>query len=192
MIFLRLVFFGILLFSLQPSIGMAAAKPIQAPLSQAILQQTNRDLLTQELLSLTQKLVHTQQAMLNVVSVIQQRFVELLRQLQDITFRLVWSLLLLFFLLLCLFQEEEPKQSLKTCQPIPSSKKTPPRLSEENDIRDEYDFMATEQAIPAKLDLARAYIDMGDSDAAKAVLQDVILNGDKPQIERAKELLFSL
>ena len=52
--------------------------------------------------------------------------------------------------------------------------------------------MSTEQAIPAKLDLARAYMDMGDPSAAKKVLQEVVLKGDETQVHEAKQLIANL
>lgn len=42
------------------------------------------------------------------------------------------------------------------------------------DLRDEYDFMGSEEGIPAKLDLARAYIDMEEYESADQVLSEVI------------------
>ena len=61
-------------------------------------------------------------------------------------------------------------------------------LSEEGD----YDYMSTDEAIPAKLDLARAYIDMEDFAAAKEVLQEVLKQGDQGQRNEAQLLLAKL
>lgn len=41
----------------------------------------------------------------------------------------------------------------------------------------------------SKLDLARAYIEMGDNDGAKALLEEVLGDGDEQQISEANELL---
>lgn len=41
----------------------------------------------------------------------------------------------------------------------------------------------------SKLDLARAYIEMGDNDGAKALLEEVVSEGDQGQISEANELL---
>lgn len=46
--------------------------------------------------------------------------------------------------------------------------------------------------IDTKLDLARAYIDMGDEDGARPVLEDVINNGDLQQQAQARELLLRI
>ena len=43
--------------------------------------------------------------------------------------------------------------------------------------------------VGTKLDLARAYIDMGDPDGAKSILQEVIAEGDAQQKKDAQELL---
>ena len=39
-----------------------------------------------------------------------------------------------------------------------------------------------------KLDLARAYIDMGDSEGAKSILEEVMAEGNEQQKKQAKEL----
>ncbi|MDE2091975.1 MAG: hypothetical protein KGJ08_08775 [Gammaproteobacteria bacterium] len=46
--------------------------------------------------------------------------------------------------------------------------------------------------IGTKLDLARAYIDMGDADGAKHILEEVLEEGDSQQQQDAKKLLQSL
>lgn len=46
-----------------------------------------------------------------------------------------------------------------------------------------------EMSIPSKLDLARAYIDMGDHSAAKSVLQEVLTKGNEEQRKGAADLL---
>ena len=44
----------------------------------------------------------------------------------------------------------------------------------------------------AKLDLARAYIDMGDEEGARPILEDVVTNGDLRQQAEARELLIHI
>ena len=44
----------------------------------------------------------------------------------------------------------------------------------------------------SKLDLARAYIDMGDNDGARTLLNEVTNEGDEAQIKEANDLLGSL
>lgn len=43
------------------------------------------------------------------------------------------------------------------------------------DSKPDFDYMATADAIPVKLDLVRAYIAMGDTDAAKVALDEVLV-----------------
>lgn len=57
------------------------------------------------------------------------------------------------------------------------------------DTKGEYDFMGSEEAIPAKLDLARAYMAMEDYHSAKKVLQQVMQIGDEAQRQEAKAML---
>ncbi len=49
-----------------------------------------------------------------------------------------------------------------------------------------------EDAVATKLDLARAYIDMGDSDGARAMLQEVLAEGSGAQQGEAQRLIDSL
>lgn len=60
---------------------------------------------------------------------------------------------------------------------------------EESDTKDEYDFMGSDEAIPAKLDLARAYIAMEDYKAAKQVLAQVTTKGNTEQQAEAQNML---
>jgi len=46
--------------------------------------------------------------------------------------------------------------------------------------------------VAMKLDLGRAYIDMGDSESARKVLEEVIEEGNPTQQEEAKALLVGL
>ena len=49
-----------------------------------------------------------------------------------------------------------------------------------------------ENSVNAKLDLARAYIEIDDNDSAKALLKEVLLDGHDRQKEEAKGLINSL
>ena len=53
----------------------------------------------------------------------------------------------------------------------------------------ELDFLADTDEAATKLDLARAYIDMGDTEGAKDILDEVSQEGNEQQREEAKELL---
>ncbi|MFZ5561241.1 MAG: FimV/HubP family polar landmark protein [Pseudomonadota bacterium] len=54
---------------------------------------------------------------------------------------------------------------------------------------DEFDFLADSDENATKLDLARAYIDMGDMEGARDILQEVMSEGSAPQKDEAKGLL---
>ncbi len=54
---------------------------------------------------------------------------------------------------------------------------------------DEFDFLADTDENATKLDLARAYIDMGDMDGARDILQEVLTEGNGNQKDEAKGLL---
>ena len=67
-------------------------------------------------------------------------------------------------------------------------------LSEEiiENPNDEYDFMGSEEGIPAKMNLARAYFDMGLPEKARKVLTDIASKGDSSQKEEARSMLLDL
>lgn len=54
---------------------------------------------------------------------------------------------------------------------------------------DEFDFLADTDENATKLDLARAYIDMGDMEGARDILQEVLNEGNNTQKDEAKGLL---
>ena len=60
------------------------------------------------------------------------------------------------------------------------------------DTEDEYDFMGSEEAIPAKLDLARAYVAMEDYKSARKVLEQIAKIGNKDQQTEAREMLLKI
>jgi FimV-like protein len=60
---------------------------------------------------------------------------------------------------------------------------------EEWDIESEYDFMGSQEGVPAKLDLARAYIDMDNKDEAQKILTEILKQGNAEQQSEAKDLL---
>jgi pilus assembly protein FimV len=49
-----------------------------------------------------------------------------------------------------------------------------------------------EDDVETKLDLARAYVDMGDEDGARSILQEVVVEGSDTQRDDAQQLLSSL
>lgn len=105
----------------------------------------------------------------------------------------VAGLVILVLLILVWFVGSEPKNKKNEEDSINNAnakdKLQTDEVPEDSDLQQEYDFMGSDEAIPAKLDLARAYIDMGDHDSAHDVLQDVLNKGDEHQRQQAQELL---
>ena len=56
----------------------------------------------------------------------------------------------------------------------------------------EFDFLSGTDEVATKLDLAQAYIDMGDADGARDILSEVLTEGDEVQRGEAKEMLGRL
>ncbi len=68
-----------------------------------------------------------------------------------------------------------------------------PPLATPSESESEGLVYATEaDPMDAKLDLARAYIDMGDEEGARPILEDVVTNGDLRQQAEARELLIHI
>ena len=60
------------------------------------------------------------------------------------------------------------------------------------DDEPEFDFLSGTDEVATKLDLAQAYIDMGDADGARDILNEVVNEGDADQQVEARELLSRL
>lgn len=54
---------------------------------------------------------------------------------------------------------------------------------------EEFDFLADTDEVATKLDLARAYIDMGDTEGAKDILDEVLQEGNDEQKQEANSLM---
>ncbi len=67
---------------------------------------------------------------------------------------------------------------------------TPQALEMESD--DDFDFLSGTDETATKLDLARAYIDMGDTEGARDILDEVIAEGNEDQQQEARELVTNL
>ena len=61
-----------------------------------------------------------------------------------------------------------------------------------DDDEPEFDFLSGTDEAATKLDLARAYIEMGDADGARDILDEVVAEGDDGQISEAREMLSRL
>ncbi|MBX9713414.1 MAG: peptigoglycan-binding protein LysM, partial [Pseudomonadaceae bacterium] len=57
---------------------------------------------------------------------------------------------------------------------------------------DDFDFLSGTDEAATKLDLARAYIDMGDTEGARDILDEVVAEGNDTQQQEARELLAGL
>jgi len=60
------------------------------------------------------------------------------------------------------------------------------------DVSDELAEARTMTEVGTKLDLARAYVDMGDPGGARNILEEVLEEGDESQRQQAQQLLDSL
>jgi pilus assembly protein FimV len=60
------------------------------------------------------------------------------------------------------------------------------------DNDDDFDFLSGTDETATKLDLARAYIDMGDTEGARDILDEVITEGNEDQQQDARELIANL
>ena len=95
-------------------------------------------------------------------------------------------------------EEEAPEEDLDL--PVASdevsegSPKTPAADIDESELGDEddFDFLAGTDEAATKLDLARAYIEMGDADGARDILEEVSLEGNEDQKAEAQDLLKNL
>ncbi len=65
-------------------------------------------------------------------------------------------------------------------------------VSEKIDTEDEVLDLDSTDEVTTKLDLARAYVDMGDEEGAKSILEEVVKEGSDDQKQQAQELLGSI
>lgn len=57
---------------------------------------------------------------------------------------------------------------------------------------DDFDFLSGTDETATKLDLARAYIDMGDTEGARDILDEVVAEGSEAQQQEAREMIAKL
>jgi pilus assembly protein FimV len=73
---------------------------------------------------------------------------------------------------------------------------SPPAFTEDDallaDDEPEFDFLSGTDEAATKLDLARAYIEMGDADGARDILDEVVAEGDDGQKTEARAMLSRL
>lgn len=74
-------------------------------------------------------------------------------------------------------------------EPAPAVAEQPAVAAPTLEGGDDFDFLADADEVATKLDLARAYIDMGDTDGAKDILDEVMQDGTDTQKQEASTLL---
>jgi pilus assembly protein FimV len=85
-------------------------------------------------------------------------------------------------------QTPPPPSNYQTqVQPLPPIPDLAPPPSRVDD-----DLLASDDAIGTKLDLAKAYLDMGDPDGARSMLEEVLIEGSDTQKNEARKLLAEI
>jgi pilus assembly protein FimV len=77
-------------------------------------------------------------------------------------------------------------------QPAPVAAPVAALQGADLDGDDDFDFLSGTDETATKLDLARAYIDMGDAEGARDILDEVIAEGNDDQQQEARELIANL
>jgi len=75
--------------------------------------------------------------------------------------------------------------------PVPTAAPSPPPPPAP-EVKPAEDFFAGEDAIGTKLDLAKAYLDMGDPEGARSMLDEVMAEGNDSQKGEARKLLAEI
>ncbi|MDJ0711468.1 MAG: FimV/HubP family polar landmark protein [Woeseiaceae bacterium] len=91
---------------------------------------------------------------------------------------------------------EQPRDDATVEQPRPSmgeeTAEVPTMSLAPEEISDDLHEARTMTEVGTKLDLARAYVDMGDPAGARSILEEVLDEGDEGQRQQAQQLLDSL
>lgn len=125
----------------------------------------------------------------NKIEMTRETVLQLQRQILQMHY-LVMGLLgavVLMAVLLLMRRKKKPLAAVEEL--IPVAENDGRTIKIEDDTRGEYDFMGSSEGIPAKLDLARAYIAMEDFDAARQTLSEILGEGDETQRQEAHSLL---
>jgi FimV-like protein len=105
--------------------------------------------------------------------------------MQTMRFWIIVSILVvLVLLILGFFSRPHSKTSNQQ-----SADKNNHELKTQPDEEGEYDYMSSRDAIPAKFDLANAYIQMGNKKEATHVLEDILKIGTEEEKQKAQALL---
>ncbi|MDG2283999.1 MAG: FimV/HubP family polar landmark protein [Alphaproteobacteria bacterium] len=78
------------------------------------------------------------------------------------------------------------------CKNAHEARRMAKQRSKEELTDDEYDYLATDEAIPVKMNLVQAYIQMEDFVSAKTVLDEIMKQGDFQQREDASLMYAKL
>jgi pilus assembly protein FimV len=88
---------------------------------------------------------------------------------------------------------EQPRDDATVEQPRPNVRDYEGTVSlSPDDMSDDLSDARTMTEVGTKLDLARAYVDMGDPSGARSILEEVLDEGDEGQRQQAQQLLDSL
>ena len=85
-----------------------------------------------------------------------------------------------------------PRDDATVEQPRPSMAEASTMSLGPEDMSDDLEEARTMTEVGTKLDLARAYVDMGDPGGARSILEEVLDEGDEGQRQQAQSLLDSL
>ena len=90
--------------------------------------------------------------------------------------------------------QESPESPVEAGSESGEGEPASPLDLDESDLGDDddFDFLAGTDEAATKLDLARAYVEMGDSEGARDILEEVALEGNDEQKAEAQELLKNL
>jgi pilus assembly protein FimV len=90
---------------------------------------------------------------------------------------------------------EQPREDATVEYPRPSMDEDTSSITmsmSADEMSDDLSDARTMTEVGTKLDLARAYVDMGDPDGARSILEEVLDEGDQAQRQQAQQLLDSL
>lgn len=202
----------------QPAAAPASASVVSSPAlesgaaiintgsSQSTMAMNDNDPATriQNLIATNQAMASSIRAINQNVSVLQQQVMELesphnnqvsdwfvqLMQNQDVIGLLSFGGVALLLLSIGVFIGRKVVQKAESVA-VMSQKRVRADVLDD-DTKTEYDFMSSDEAIPAKLDLARAYIAMNDEEQARMVLTAVIEKGNQEQRSEALSLIQAM
>lgn len=86
---------------------------------------------------------------------------------------------------------EQPRPNVASAQDADFDEEATAAISPD-DMSDDLHDARTMTEVGTKLDLARAYVDMGDPGGARSILEEVLEEGDESQRQQARQLLDSL